>query len=325
MTLHANPFNVRNILGRRARPIQIVATPGSGNGRGLHRALELGAALRARGREVRLDLFPDLESLRRWAKTSRAGFSLLISVGGDGTQSTAAGAAMRRAVPFLPVPSGFGNLFAQALGHRRRADRVVELVEHGQLVHVDVGVRNGELFLCQESFGLLVQIQQETEARAAQPRGRWRRCLAYYRTAVHHLRATTPTLLEVAVDDRAVAADAVIVTVANVRTYGAWLPLAPAASPIDGLFDVFIMRAAPKREILAKLLKRHLRLPGADAGTLLVRGRSVVITGPDSARDELALIPRGLRVVVSAETAARLARGVALGDRADQTRLDRVA
>ena len=78
-------------------------------------------------------------------------------------------------------------------------------------------------------------------------------------------------------DGEVVAADAVIVTVANVKTYGPWLPLTPAASPVDGLFDVFVIRRATKLAVLANLLKRQLRLPGAEQGTLLHRGRRVTV------------------------------------------------
>jgi diacylglycerol kinase (ATP) len=113
----------------------------------------------------------------------------------------------------------------------------------------------------------------------------------------------------VAVDGRVVARDAVVVTVANVETYGAWLRLTPTASPIDGLFDVFVMQGATKREVLAKLLRRHLRLPGGDSGTRLYRGRRVSLAAAGSARDELELIPGVLPVLVSPEGAMALDRG----------------
>ncbi len=55
------------ILAGRSRPIQIVATPGSGNGRALATALQLRKALRARRHQANLTVFSDLGSLRRWA------------------------------------------------------------------------------------------------------------------------------------------------------------------------------------------------------------------------------------------------------------------
>src|SRR5262249_13967680 len=158
---------------------------------------------------------------------------------GDGTQDTSARAALRRSVPFLAVPSGFGNLFGRALAQPRDVQGVADLLEHGELVDVDVGGRNGQPFLCQEGFGLLVDIQNRTATDAGQPRGRWRRSLAYYQTALRHLRDTPLVPLRVSVDGRVAARDAVIVTVANVETYGPWLPLTPGASPVDGLLDVF--------------------------------------------------------------------------------------
>ncbi|MGH7334825.1 MAG: diacylglycerol/lipid kinase family protein [Candidatus Rokuibacteriota bacterium] len=290
--------------GRRL--IQIVATPGSGGGHALETARELRAALRTRGHSAQLKLFSDLENLRGWAATDGGRFSRLICVGGDGTMCAAAAAAVRWSVPFLPVPSGFGNLFARALGHGNRVEGVVDLLEHGELVHVDVGARNGQLFLCQESFGLLAQIQEGVEAALDRPRARWRRWLAYYRAALGHLRNTPLPTLRVVVDGRVLAREAAIVTVANVETYGAWLKLTPEASPIDGLFDVFVMTGASRREILVRLLQRHLRLPGTEHGTLLSRGRRVSVIAPHSARDRLELRPRVLPVLVSPKTAATL-------------------
>jgi diacylglycerol kinase (ATP) len=299
----------RSEPGRLVRPIQIVVTPGSGNGQALRRAVRLRDALAARGHPTRIEVFADLDDLRHWAATNRGGFSLLICVGGDGTLSTAAQAAVRRSLAFLPVPSGFGNLFARALGHSRRVGRVADLVESGRVVHIDVGVRGSELFLCQESYGLLAEIQQAAETRVVRPRARWRRWLSYYQAAVRHLRDRPVSAFQVAVDGRTVARDAAIVTVANVSAYGPGLPVTPGASPVDGLLDVFCMPDASKKEILARLLRRHLRLPDGQGGTLSCRGRRVSVAGHRLAREELRVLPAALPVLVSAEAADALGRG----------------
>ncbi|MGH7266786.1 MAG: diacylglycerol/lipid kinase family protein, partial [Candidatus Rokuibacteriota bacterium] len=283
------------MAARVARPIQIVATPGSGAGRALDTARRLREALSARGRETSLEVFSDLDGLRRWAADGPA-FSLLICVGGDGTQSAAARAAMRRSVPLLPVPTGFGNLFARQLRQPGGVRRAIDLVERGEIVRVDVGVRNGEPFLCQEGFGLLSEIQRRVEAGSRPPRPRWRRWLAYYRMAARYFRETTPTPLRVVVDGRLLAPDAVLVVVANVETYGAWLPLTPGASPVDGLFDIFAIRASSKGRILARLLERHLRVPGSARGTLHCRGRRVAIAAGRGRPEDLEVLPRALPV-----------------------------
>ena len=161
-------------------------------------------------------------------------------------------------------------------------------------------------FLCQESYGFLSDIQSRTEG-STRHRARWRRGLTYYQTALRHLRDMPLTSVRVSVDGRVVAKDAVIVTVANVETYGSRLNLTPAASPIDGLLDVFVMRRATKRELLASLLRRQARVPGAAKGAFVCRGRRVSVAGAH-VRDDLRVLPRRLPVVVSPETAEALAR-----------------
>jgi diacylglycerol kinase (ATP) len=289
-----------------ARPIQIIVTPSSGNGRAMTTALELRDALTARRYLSSLEVFSDLERLNRWAKTDSDEFSLLICVGGDGTQSATARAAVRRRVPFLPVSSGFGNLFARAFDHPGDVRGALDLLAHGRVVNCDVGLRNGEVFLCQESYGLIADVQQAVESGAAAPKVRWQRWLSYYRAAARYLRETPPARRRVVVDGNVVAVDAALVIVANVKTYGSWLPLTPQASPVDGLFDVFVMKGATHRQVFGKLLRRHLRIPGSGPGTLLCRGQRVSVSGLGSSRDQLEVLPGGLPVVVSRETAAIL-------------------
>jgi diacylglycerol kinase (ATP) len=291
-----------------ARPIQIIVTPSSGNGQAMSTALELQNSLNARGHPTAFEEFSDLESLTRWAKADDARYSMLVCVGGDGTQSATALAAVRRSVPFLPVSHGFGNLFARAFGHTKNVQEALDLLTCGEVLDVDVGTRNGELFLCQQSYGLIAEVQEAVEAGAAAPRTRWQRWLAYYRAALQHFREAPPARLRVVVDGRLVAVDAALVIVANVKTYGAWLPLTPDASPVDGLFDVFVLRAGTRREVFGKLLRRHLRIPGGIDGTQLCRGQRVSVSGLRSKRDELELLPGALPLVVSRATAAKLRR-----------------
>jgi diacylglycerol kinase (ATP) len=293
----------------RSRSIQIVVTPGSGNGRALPTAQALREGLRARRYPASLKVFADLGSLRRWAATERASASLLICVGGDSTQSTTAEVAVRRSVPFLSVPCGFGNLFAEAIGAPRNVTEVLDRLRTGQVVHADVGMRNGELFLCQESYGLIADVQEDVEGGGAAPRARWQRSLAYYRAALRHLGRQRIPRRRVVVDGRVVARDAALVIVANATAYGTWLPLTPDASLVDGLFDVFVMRAASHQEVVARLLLHQLGIPEAWSEKAMVyRGRRVRVSGPRRQCDVLKLIPGGLPIVVSPSTAARLAR-----------------
>jgi diacylglycerol kinase (ATP) len=266
-----------------SRPVQIVITPGSGAGLARRTARRLRRRLAARGREADVRSFDDLAALTQWAETCEPEFSYLVCIGGDATLSAAARASMRHGVPFVPVPNGFGNVFARVFGHPKRARDVMALLETGEVRRVDVGLarneRVEEVFLSHRSFGVLEQIQQVAERGRQQPQTRFLRYLWYWGVAYQFFFRTRLAGFTVEVDGTLVADDAVLVTVANVETYRGFLPLTPAATPIDGLFDVAVVPRVSQAVLLAGLLRLWLR-PGRWRGLKLYRGRRVVVTTP---------------------------------------------
>jgi diacylglycerol kinase (ATP) len=278
--------------------VRIVVTPGSGDGRALGTARRLRRRLRRRGHAAGIVTFGDLPSIERWARECEPDFTHLVCVGGDATQSAAATAAIRCGVPFVPVPTGFGNVFAGVFGHPSRAGAVAGLLEYGEVRRVDVGlVDDREVFLSHRSFGLLEQIQQAAERGRQQPRHRLLRHLWYYGVARRFLLQTRLAGMQVEVDGVPVADDAVLVTVANVETYRGFLSLTPAASPIDGLFDVFLIPRVSKAGLAWLLLKQMLGLRSRWQGVTLRRGRRVVVTTPRR-REVLTTRRRALPLVV---------------------------
>jgi diacylglycerol kinase family enzyme len=172
---------------------------------------------------------------------------------------------------------------------------------------VDVGLAGDELFLSHKSYGFIDQIQERVEKGRRQPRDRTRRLLAYYWTAVRAVWTTPLTPLSVEVDGAVVAERAVLVTVANVETYRDLLPLTPAASPIDGRFDVFVIPRTSKLGLAWRLLRLKLRLPGRWNGVSLYRGRTVVV-GTDSGRETLRVVRRVLPLLLPPGAIAALER-----------------
>jgi diacylglycerol kinase (ATP) len=294
---------VRIATPQRGAPggVQLVVTPGSGEGRAVATARRLAARLKRRGRRVEVHAFADLAALVDWAARCPPGASHVICIGGDATLSAAAAAAIRHATPFVPVASGFGNVFAQVFGSPVGTGEVVRLLDEGEVRSVDVGVvtREGgdELFLSHRSYGFLEHIQQVAERSRQQPRRRFLRYLYYYGVAHRFLFRTRLASFQVAVDGTPVADDAVLVTVANVETYRGFLALTPTASPIDGLFDVFVVPRVGKASLLWRLLRLMFRLPRRWRGVALYRGRRVTVTTPWR-RDELVVRRRALPLLV---------------------------
>jgi diacylglycerol kinase (ATP) len=301
----------RRQSGTRGAAVHIVVTPGSGEGRALATARRLAARLKRRAHGVDLLAFGDLVTLRRWAETCQPGASHIVCIGGDATLSAAAVAAIRHQVPFVPVPNGFGNLFAQVFGSPGHSRAVADLLETGEVRRVDVGIirRDGdeEVFLSHRSYGPLEQIQQVAERGRTQPRRRLLRYIWYYGVGQRFLFRARLASFQVMVDGAAIASDAVLVTVANVETYRGFLPLTPTASPIDGLFDVVVIRGASKLGLLRRLLFLMLRLPGRWRGVTIYRGRGVAVTTPWR-REELAVRRRVLPLLVPSGALEALAQ-----------------
>jgi diacylglycerol kinase (ATP) len=257
--------------------------------------------LERRGHVVDVRSFADLASLTAWAAACPPSTSHVVCIGGDATLSAAAGASVRTGAPFVPVPNGFGNVFAQVFGHAGHARAVVRLLEEGEVRDVDVGVigreDGDEIFLSHRSYGFLEHIQQVAERGRQQPRRRLMRLLWYYGVAYRFLFRNRLAGFQVEIDGVPVADDAVLVTVANVETYRGFLPLTPTASPIDGLFDVFVVPRVSAPGLVRRLVAMAFRLPGRWRGVALYRGRRVRVTTPRR-RESLEVRRRALPLLV---------------------------
>ncbi|HEV8583384.1 MAG TPA: diacylglycerol kinase family protein [Methylomirabilota bacterium] len=284
--------------GLDARTVHIVVTPGSGSGRARYSARRLRRLLGRRQVTAEVQAFNDLDSLRRWAREVEPDFDHLVCVGGDATLSAAATAAIRHDVPFVPVPNGFGNVFAQVFGHSDRAEAVIHLLERGEVHRVDVGAVGDEVFLSHRSYGLLEQVQQAAERGRHQPKNHALRYLWYWNVGRRFLFSTRLAGFQVDVDGARVAEDAVLVTVANVETYRGFLSLTPTASPIDGMFDVFVIPRTSKPRLAWRLFSLWLgRSPRRWKGTAIHRGRRVSVTTPRR-HEELRVRRRALPLLV---------------------------
>jgi len=281
--------------------VEIVVTPGSGEGRALGLARRLRRLLRRRGYRVTIRAFADLGGLVRWAESAGGDVSHVVCIGGDATQSAAARAAMRSNAPLVPVPTGFGNIFATVFRHPRRARHIANLLRRGEARRVDVGVVHTpsaeDVFLSHRSYGLLEQVQMLAERGRKQPRRRLLRYLWYWAVAYRFLFRSHLAGFSVEIDGRLVDSDAVLVTVANVETYHGFLSLTPSASPIDGLFDVAVIPRVSTPHLLWRLLRLLLQVPGRWDGLTVYRGHRVVVTTPRG-REVLTVRRRALPLLV---------------------------
>jgi diacylglycerol kinase (ATP) len=287
--------------------VQIILTPGSGDGRARSTTRRLQRALARRGFEVRVKTFTDLDSLVEWSASCEPDFTHLVGVGGDATLSAAAATSVRLSVPFVAVPCGFGNMFAQAFGFNDQTRRVLELFERGQVRRVDVGMmEDRRLFLSHKSFGLLNEIQESVERGRTQPKSRFWRRLAYFAEARRFLYSAPLPSICVEVDGAVLAEDAALVTVANVETYRSYLSLTPGASPIDGLFDIFAISGRSRLRLWIRVFALILGGSHRADGVAMGRGRRVRVTVGGQPPEELTVGRRALPLLVLPESVAEL-------------------
>jgi diacylglycerol kinase family enzyme len=173
------------------------------------------------------------------------------------------------------------------------------------------------VFLSHRSYGMLEEIQRTVEAGRAQPRHRLRRHLAYYSTARRFLLGEPLPSVRVEVDGQVVAEDAAVVTVANVETYRGFLSLTPAASPVDGLFDVCAIPRASKPVFWLRLFRLLLGSAGRWDGLVRCRGRRARVIAPGAPPEDLAVHRGVLRLLVPPGSIERLEARQAAAERAE--------
>jgi diacylglycerol kinase (ATP) len=281
----------------RLRCVQIIVNPRSGNGRGARFGRRLASRLRTDRYDVRVLSAEDLPQAReRLVRTGRD-LECLIGIGGDATLSATAAVALELQVPLLPVPAGFGNIFAQNFGYRATLHSVLELLEGGTVARIDVGRVGHSVFLSNRAFGFTEDVKTAVET-AALPRQRLRRYVRYYRAAASSIaRAPLPTL-GVEADGERLVDGAVMVVAANVPTYRGFLSLTPAASPFDGLLDVFAVPRMPKTRLVALLLAFLVHAPGRWREVRSGRAARVRVTAPGQEPCDLRVLPSAVPVLL---------------------------
>jgi hypothetical protein len=137
----------------RGRRIQIVVNPRAGDGLAASFGQRLACHLRTDRYDVQLTSADDpartRDELLRTGHSPRS----LIAIGGDYTLNEMAAVAMEMQVPLLPVPAGFGNIFARNLGYHATIPDVLKLLEHGTVRRIDAGRLGRSVFLDNHAFG----------------------------------------------------------------------------------------------------------------------------------------------------------------------------
>ena len=175
----------------------------------------------------------------------------IIIAGGDGSIEQAVDGIVRSGVADVRLgilPSGTGNVFARDVGlpipQRDDANamvRAAQVILAGDVVHVDVGLANGNAFLCWAGCGLDSIVADNVERKLEFKR---RAPILTYATEVvrQALRFDAP-YARIELDDGEVLEDHFsLIVVSNIVLYGRYFRITPGAMLDDGYLEMLAMQ-----------------------------------------------------------------------------------
>ncbi|HKF34524.1 MAG TPA: diacylglycerol kinase [Jatrophihabitantaceae bacterium] len=292
--------------------IAVLVNPAAGGGRGARVAHRAVARLRERGLDVEELAGTDARHAAALAQDAVGSADVLAVVGGDGMISIALQVLAGTEVPLGIVPAGSGNDHARTYGiPRRSAEKAADVIADGHRTTVDIGrivAADGET----RYFGTVVaagfdSLVNDRANRMRRPRGRMRYNLA----TVVELANLRRVPFRVEVDDDRFNQDLVLAAVGNAPTYGGGMRICPEADAADGLLDVTVVRAMPRRRLVrffpsvyTGTLARHHEVEMYRAATVRLDARGIRAYADGelvgSLPVEVTVVPRALRILTPA-------------------------
>ena len=214
------------------------------------------AELKRRGISIRAtQKAGDARELTRGA--IEAGADFLVAAGGDGTLGEVAGAIIEsgRGVRLGVLPLGTGNDFARTLGVWGEPKLALDAIFDGQSRRVDVGrIRcdgRERVWLNVAGCGFDALVAKRINDWGARKTMRHARGLAAYLLATaRELAAFKAFDVRLELDGETLETSAVLVAIANAKSYGGGMLVCPDANFCDGLFDVCIIQKVSRIEFL---------------------------------------------------------------------------
>lgn len=173
------------------------------------------------------------------------GYDIVTAVGGDGSINEVASALIGTHAVLGIVPAGSGNGLAMHLGYGRDVDGAVQKLNNAQVKTIDVGTMNGRPFINLAGIGFDGLVSNLMKG------SNWRGFIPYFIKSVEAGLKYTPSLCTIEVDGRVLVEKCFAITIANGPMYGYNFQIAPDARMDDGLFEVVILKDAPRWQYFA--------------------------------------------------------------------------
>lgn len=251
----------------------MIANPVAGRGRSLRAAESCATQLRRTQRQVIVQQTSHAGHATQLADEAvQAGHAAVIACGGDGTIAEIVAALAHSTTALGLLPQGTGNDLARALGIPRNHSAAMRLLLQGDSQAIDLGRCGDRWFATVAAFGFDAEVSQIMLRGDAPMPG----TAGYLLASLQHLRRFQPGHVRVQGDFGTIEQQVFLAAIANTRSYGGGLQIAPAAVPDDGQFDICLVDGSLSRSVLLSLLPRvfwggHINHPGVQ----VVRSRQI--------------------------------------------------
>ena len=255
----------------------LVINPVAGQGKGATVGTYVAGYLNSRGIKYEIIIGRsgiDLaDSLQRFLDRN-PDCSGVIAVGGDGLLHLVLQKITPAQVPLAVIPAGTGNDFVRTLGWSPDdVDAILQAVLSKNPQSVDLGLVDGEWFAAILSTGFDSIVNEKANTMS------WPKGPMKYNVAIAiELPRFAPRHYEIVLDDRTISTQAMLIAVANGRSYGGGMLVCPHADIADGYFDVMVLHPVSKMEFI-KVFPRvfkgtHITHPAVE----IVRSKNVKIS-----------------------------------------------
>ncbi len=168
-----------------------------------------------------------------------AGVQVVVAAGGDGTLCEVLNGVIGRDVKLGLIPLGTGNDFARTVGVGLTIKEAVLSIFYGDPVRIDVGKIRDRYFINVAGCGFDAVVAERINKGVRNLSGK----AAYVSAVYQSLKDFDPVDMKLTLDGETREVRALLCAVANARSYGGGMKVAPDALLNDGVFDICVVSA----------------------------------------------------------------------------------
>ncbi len=179
----------------------------------------------------------------------------VVAAGGDGTVNEVAKALLHSSTRLGIIPLGSGNGLARHLNIPLDIKKAIELINSNQLITIDCGKLNGQIFFCTAGIGFDALISKRFA------NSKMRGPASYLGNILKEYPRYTPKDYTLICDDSIYKEKAFMITIGNAGQFGNNAFITPNANIQDGLLDITIVKPFKLQEtplLLYQLFDKHL-------------------------------------------------------------------